>query len=239
MDPNGCDKLVDRAFEWYFSVYTLPPNQEVSVASQRKINRDRKQIPPFRDAKSLILKKSKSSLRSGTPPLLNHRAHKICTASAHDIQPIGNSSASLVVTSPSFLDVVDYKVDNWLRCWFNNIDPDAVLIWAYRRPEDWCAAMESAFRQLERVLIPGGWVVFEVGEVSQGKIALDTSVVKCGLKAGLNSQMVVINDQNFTKTSHCWGVKNRSKGTNTNRIVVFRKNLPRGFCPVLLKSDRL
>ena len=34
----------------------------------------------------------------------------------------------------------------------------------------------------------------------------------------------VINAQQFTKTANCWGVRNNSKGTNTNRIVVFRKN---------------
>ena len=34
---------------------------------------------------------------------------------------------------------------------------------------------------------------------------------------------VMINDQKFTKTANCWGVDNNTKGTNTNRIVVFRK----------------
>jgi hypothetical protein len=32
-----------------------------------------------------------------------------------------------------------------------------------------------------------------------------------------------IHDQQFTKTSHCWGQENNVKGTNTNRMVVFRK----------------
>ena len=35
--------------------------------------------------------------------------------------------------------------------------------------------------------------------------------------------LVLINDQKFTKTANCWGVDNMSKGTNTNRIVLFRK----------------
>ena len=43
----------------FFSVYTLPPNQAVSVKSQRKINADRKQTPPRRDVPALILKKSR------------------------------------------------------------------------------------------------------------------------------------------------------------------------------------
>jgi hypothetical protein len=34
---------------------------------------------------------------------------------------------------------------------------------------------------------------------------------------------VLINAQQFTKTAACWGVDNNAKGTNTNRIVLFRK----------------
>ncbi|MGH9370212.1 MAG: hypothetical protein ACRD15_01630 [Vicinamibacterales bacterium] len=35
--------------------------------------------------------------------------------------------------------------------------------------------------------------------------------------------LVLVNAQEFTKTANCWGVTNNSKGTNTNRVVVFRK----------------
>ena len=45
----------------FFSVYTLPPNQAVSVKSQRKINAQRNQTPPPRDVPSLILKKTRMS----------------------------------------------------------------------------------------------------------------------------------------------------------------------------------
>jgi hypothetical protein len=41
--------------------------------------------------------------------------------------------------------------------------------------------------------------------------------------AGLKPLLVVINSQQFTKTANCWGIKNNAKGTNTNRIVVFKK----------------
>lgn len=42
----------------FFSVYTLPPNQAVSIKSQRKINADRAQTPPRRHVTELILKKA-------------------------------------------------------------------------------------------------------------------------------------------------------------------------------------
>ena len=34
---------------------------------------------------------------------------------------------------------------------------------------------------------------------------------------------VLVNEQSFTKTSHCWGVANNGKGTNSNRIVLLRR----------------
>ena len=50
----------------FFSVYTLPPNQAVSVASQRRINEKRQQIPPYRRVPDIILKKSRSLLKKLT-----------------------------------------------------------------------------------------------------------------------------------------------------------------------------
>src|SRR6185369_16285580 len=38
----------------FFSVYTLPPNQAVSIKSQTKINKDRNQTPPRRKVPGLI-----------------------------------------------------------------------------------------------------------------------------------------------------------------------------------------
>jgi hypothetical protein len=83
--------------------------------------------------------------------------------------------------------------------------------------------MTRVFFELFRVLRPGGFVAFEVGEVRGGTIKLESAVLRCGFRAGLEPGLVMINDQAFTKTANCWGVDNNAKGTNTNRIVVFSK----------------
>lgn len=216
----------------FFSVYTLPPNQAVSVDSQRKINKKRAQTPPLRDVKAIIMRKSRSLLRKikkSEAVLLRRIAEKarLLTSSADHTPDIRDDTVHLVVTSPPFLDVVDYQRDNWLRCWFNGIEPGSVNIWHFHKPEDWQEKMTGVFKELKRVLVPGGCVAFEVGEVRGGKILLETLAVPAAIKAGLAPEMVIVNSQSFTKTSNCWGVENLKKGTNTNRIVLLR-NPPSG-----------
>ena len=212
----------------FFSVYTLPPNQAVTVDRQRGINQNRQQTPPERDVRVSILKKSRSllsKLEEEDAERLREtsREASLITGSSDNTPGIESDSISLVVTSPPFLDVVDYQADNWLRCWFNGIDAQTVDVWHFKKPQEWQAAMTRVFAELKRVLMPGGYVAFEVGEVRGGKILLETLVVPAAAEAGLEPLLVLVNDQVFTKTSNCWGVDNLKKGTNTNRIVLLRK----------------
>jgi hypothetical protein len=212
----------------FFSVYTLPPNQATSVKAQQRINEKRSQTPPRRHVREIMLKKSRILL-SECDPIVRQTLTSVAGQSRLLTQPaastpqIASNSVHLAVTSPPFLDVVDYAGDNWLRCWFLGIDAKSVPITKLKNLEDWQEAMTAVFRELRRVLAPGGHLAFEVGEVRGGTVKLEEAVLPCGVRAGLQPVLVLINDQEFTKTANCWGVDNGFKGTNTNRIVLFRK----------------
>ncbi len=215
----------------FFSVYTLPPNQAVSAASQRKINLKLKQKPEHRDTRVIIWKKSQTLLHDVTARERDNlqRAGKTAqflTADARQTKMIASNSIQLTVTSPPFLDVVDYVQDNWLRCWFNGLNAEEIAknLTMVRTLESWSAVMLGVFRELYRITKPRGFVAFEVGEVHKRKVQLDTHVVPLGLKTGFECVGIVLNEQKFTKTSNIWGVDNNEKGTNTNRIVLFRKS---------------
>lgn len=212
----------------FFSVYTLPPNQATTIEAQLKINASREQVPPRRDVRALIKSKTRSLLSdcdsaARSTLLRSTQRAKLITGPARSTPQLKSGSVSLVVTSPPFLDVVNYAGDNWLRAWFCGIDISGTQISVHKRLPDWQAAMIEVFGELARVLRPGGHVAFEVGEVRNGKIKLEEAVLPCGVAAGLKPLLVVINSQQFTKTANCWGIKNNAKGTNTNRIVVFKK----------------
>jgi hypothetical protein len=95
----------------FFSVYSLPPNQAVSINGQRKINEKRKQHPPRRSVKDIVYKKSRSLLRDELGPAA---CSNLLTGNATNCE-LEDASVDLVVTSPPFLDIVQYAADNWLR----------------------------------------------------------------------------------------------------------------------------
>ena len=206
----------------FFSVYTLPPNQAVSAQSQRKINEQRAQTPPDRDVKKLILKKSLSLLRSGS--IASHPPSLLITSTAQSTPEISSGSVRLVVTSPPFLDIVQYAEDNWLRSWFAGIDVTSVAIAHHRTEQGWQSMVRDTLIELARVMRPGGHVAFEVGEVRNGKVLLERLVWDAAEGLPFDRLFVMVNQQEFTKTANCWGVKNNAKGTNTNRIVVLKRH---------------
>jgi hypothetical protein len=205
----------------FFSVYTLPPNQAVSAQAQRKINERRGQIPADRDVKRLILRKTASLLSDGQ--IAPHPPSLLVTGPAQSAPTIPTSSVQLVVTSPPFLDIVQYAEDNWLRSWFAGIDAENVAIAHHRTEVGWQQMVRETLNELARIVSPNGHVAFEVGEVRNGKVLLERLVWDAAEGLPFDRLFVMVNQQEFTKTANCWGVRNNSKGTNTNRIVVLRR----------------
>ena len=214
----------------FFSVYTLPPNQAVTQERQKKINEQRKQVPKYKNVKNIILKKTRY-LTKGISQVLVEQVRKIGSKAvflnndARLTTEIKMNSIALTVTSPPFLDIVNYNEDNWLRCWFNNINADDISkkITITKKLEDWGKIMGEVFIELYRITKKGGYVAFEVGEVRRGKVKLDEHIAPIGINAGFECLGVVINLQKFTKTANIWGIINNAVGTNTNRIVLFKK----------------
>ena len=230
------ESRLDRADDWirmvaigrltghsagFFSVYSLPPNQAASLNSQRRINQRLGQAPPPRSVPALILRKSAALLRQGAPPAAAEA--RLLTAPADATFEIATASVDLVVTSPPFLDVIDYAADNWLRTWFAGLDGVPPRMAHHHALKGWSDFVHGVFVELARVVRPGGHVAFEVGEVRAGQVALEGLVLQALRGLPFEALAVVVNRQAFTKTANCWGVGNNARGTNSNRIVLARR----------------
>lgn len=214
----------------FFSVYTLPPNQAVTQERQVQINLRRKQMPEYREVKSRIMKKTLSLVKDlGIDEISNlkriGREARFLCRDARQTPELVSGSVKLTVTSPPFLNVVQYTRDNWLRCWFNGIAAQEVEagITVTSSLAVWTGVMQEVFTELHRITAPDGWVAFEVGEVNKGTVKLDQHVVPLGLAAGFQCPGILLNVQEFTKTANIWGIQNNNFGTNTNRIVLFHR----------------
>lgn len=206
----------------FFSGRSMPPNQAVSVKAQIKINEKLGVVPPDRDVSAVILKKTRTLLKDGViDEAISDSLH---VGAAWDTPNIADSSVDLVVTSPPFLDIVQYASDNWLRCWFAGINPDDIAIDMHKTEQSWTDMVRRVLVEQARIVRSGGHIAFEVGEVRSGKVLLEKLVWKAAEGLPFNRLGVLINDQVFTKTASCWGVENGAKGTNTNRIVILRRN---------------
>lgn len=214
----------------FFSVYTMPPNQAVSAERQILINRKRKQNPDYRDVQKLILRKSSQLIARVTSKelanLLNAAASALfLEADAAATEAIAAESVDLTVTSPPFLNVVQYADDNWLRLWFNSINRNELdsKLTVKANLKAWLTDMQQVLNELFRITRPGGWVAFEVGEVRNGRLKLECEIIPHAYEAGFDCYAVLINDQEFTKTANIWGVTNNKAGTNSNRIILLKK----------------
>lgn len=227
----------------FFSVYSFP-QIAVSPEAQRKINEKRGQTPPYREVKSRIARKARLSLQGAArfeerfPESLKN---KIQTGDSRNMSWIESETVDLVVTSPPFLDKVDYVKDNWLKAWFYGIKEEAfkASLVQTNNLEEWKAFTRDTLRELYRVAKPRGVVVVEVGEViyKNRLVHLDEIVAELGESVGFSLHAIFINKQRFTKLANCFGVSNNEKGTNTNRCVALAKGeINRSAFPRLQKT---
>lgn len=89
----------------FFSVYTMPPNQAVSVEKQRRFNETRQQVPPLRDVKRIIARKTRSLLQDCGPVVRATLSRTspdalLLVGAASRTPSIPTASVDLVVTSP-------------------------------------------------------------------------------------------------------------------------------------------
>ena len=217
----------------FFSTYSFP-QFSIPKSSQIKINKTRALEPDYRDVKSRILKKAKTTLKSGGIEELQKisHLHKFTCSDSRTLHGWEDESVDLIVTSPPFLNQVDYVTDNWIENWFCGIPQESIEDKIVQTPDlhVWRDFVSDTLSALHRVLKKDGLLAMEVGEVKyQGNILnLDEILVNltCSKKYNMDQfrvKEIFVQSQQFTKLANCFRVKNNELGTNTHRIVLMEK----------------
>lgn len=216
----------------FFSAYSFP---QISIPpeAQKRNNEKRGVMPGYRNVAERILKKARRDLSRPIPDAFHtaSRSNRYLRGDARTLKGVRVNSVDLIVTSPPFLDKVDYAKDNWMRAWFIGVEEEvrSLSMAVFSDPEEWLAFMKGAILEMGRVLRVGGRAVIEVGEVEYGNRILYleellASLFPLRLRTGtLRVEELFLHTQEFTKLANCWDVKNNEKGTNTNRCLVIRK----------------
>ena len=214
----------------FFSAYSMP-QLSVLPTAQRRINAKRGEEPTYRPIVPRILAKGRRALQDDGVEAIRiqseHNRYRI--GDARDLRGWADHSADLIVTSPPFLNCVNYLDDNWLEHWFLDIDACQLKgkIIQTASLNVWMDFVAAVLKEMARILRLGGVCVLEVGDVcSRGvKINLDETVAQITKEQSeLQLVEVFIHKQEFTKLANCFSVSNNRKGTNTQRLLVFEKN---------------
>lgn len=205
----------------YLSTYTMPASQAVSINRQEKINEKYIHTPTYRSTRKVLVRKYQLIYRNTNP------GDHCCAEPEYHIGSADSVNLdcrpNLIITSPPFIDEVDYKGDNWLRCWLLGVESKDLPIWQTRSVEAWRTQMTGVLFNLHKNSAEDAILCWETGEVRQGTIDLAQHSAAAAHSAGWKVYCCLIHEVEFSKVSATYGVSSNEKGTNTNRVLIAYK----------------
>lgn len=139
----------------------------------------------------------------------------------------------LVLTSPPYLDVVNYAKLNWIRAWLLKDVTDSEVVSTLDDKlnlRDWLEFQERVVGALESYLAPDGTIVMVVGDVARAErtyISLARVFIQRMVHSGAFSYIGCFQDNVGvdTKTTRIWK-ETKGKATEVDRVIVLSKQQP-------------
>jgi|MTBAKSStandDraft_1061840.scaffolds.fasta_scaffold40219_2 site-specific DNA-methyltransferase (adenine-specific) len=145
-----------------------------------------------------------------------------------------HKKVKLIITSPPYLDIVNYAIQNWIRNWFMELNPK------FGRAKDlddnlpldrWIKFSDVCTAQMREMLAPDGVIVLVVGDVSRkngGSISLAREYLRRVLHNKTFKFVGCFSDviKDGAKTTRIWG-DTKGKATDMDRIVILSDMEPK------------
>lgn len=138
----------------------------------------------------------------------------------------------LVLTSPPYLDVVNYAKQNWIRTWFLGEQPNTISedLDDNLTLAEWLDFAETCAAQMREMLAPGGvavWVIGDVAKSSSTVIPLAREFIRRLIHDKCFGYIGCISDHLPTaqKTTRIWK-DTRGQATAIDRVVILSDEPP-------------
>ena len=173
----------------------------------------------------------------------------VCRADAKELSGVPEfrefrGQVDLVVSSPPYLNVVNYARQNWIRMWFlgegpeeasETLDDDLTL-------GPWLNFAEQTVMEMKRMLRPDGVIVLVIGDVARAHnniVSPARELIRLLHHKGLFSYIGCLSDRLpiEDKTTRIWKER-KGKATAIDRILIL-SNEPPSFRPISLEEGEL
>ena len=203
---------------WTFNVISLSKDRIKSQAQKRGIK------PEFRDIVPRIIKKAKEVMSDS---IIEQPKSRLWRADSRNMPFIESNSIDLIITSPPFLNVVNYIDDNWLRFWFLGFDKDKLRKKIVQTDDlnEYTNFIKDSMEEMNRVLKQDKYCIIEVGDIrhQSKKLYMDHIIVPLAEQTGFEVEKVMINYMTAPKISKAFKPRTKNAGTKTNRCVIMKK----------------
>lgn len=210
-----------------------------------------------RDVFQILRDKVKRLFRVGS---VSKNVGRVALADAKDLNSTPEfadyrGKVNLIVTSPPYLNIVNYALQNWIRMWFLREDPRKI---AEILDDDLTLGesldfLEKSTIQMKDMLHPQGIAVLVIGDVAKSRnnaISPARELIRLVHQKNLFRYIGCISDHinPIEKTTRIWK-ETKGRATTVDRIVILSDEPPRfkidrlgtklGVCPVSLDQSKI
>jgi hypothetical protein len=180
----------------YLSVYTG------CIIPMKPRSKDHPKFRPDKDSKqyrAVVPRLSAKAMRMyQTGFRLETRGQIICQ-DARNLDSLQEDSIDVIISSPPYYDTLDYANQNRVRLFFldYNLEKQKDLKQSLIQDKStYIDEMIKVGEELKRVLIPGGYLVFILGDVVKTKTSINTAENVCSVYEDIGYQKLdIINDE--------------------------------------------
>lgn len=210
------------------NTFSMPPDYVRRFVETRRLQRVERNV--FQILREKIERLFRSGACFTSAGLVSRADAKHVSGVPEFAEHIGK--VQLVVTSPPYLNVVNYARQNWIRTWFLDEDPESVTdaLDDNLTLAEWLDFSEGVVTDLKDMLRPDGVAVLVIGDVAKSSrtvVSLAREFIRRLLHKEVFHYVGCLSDRlpGDAKTTRIWG-DTKGRATAVDRVVILSDVTP-------------